>query len=405
MKKTILTLSILLAFALVFTVTPINAETITFWHMFTEDDPGTEWVVDQYHAEQDEVEVDVRYVHFSEIDNQLMRALTTGDVPDVVITGSDVFAQWSSMGAFADITDRIEEWGYADYYYEGPMNSVMWEGRYYGLPQNVNALAMFMNVELFEEAGLDPDSPPKTWDEVKEYAHQLDGVRDNVSPIGFSATADETATFQFLPFLWQAGADIENFDSPEGHEALGYWKYFVDEGLAYPEVLSTPQWELMVSFAAGNMGMVVNGPWGLVPLEDAEFEYKAFMMPVHEDVGVPYSTLGGENIAILDGSDKQDAAWDFVKFTQREDIIEEWTGMSARIPGRMDVAQNSPYWTENEVLKLFTEQLEYAQPRGPLPNWSEVSSPIQRMIQEVLTGTDIEEAAREGQNRINSVLD
>jgi len=66
----------------------------------------------------------------------------------------------------AELDDRIAEWGEGDQYYDGPWSSTMWDGHNYGVPVGSNTLALFINVGLAEEAGLDVSNPPKTWDDL-----------------------------------------------------------------------------------------------------------------------------------------------------------------------------------------------------------------------------------------------
>ena len=62
------------------------------------------------------------------------------------------------------------------------------EGRYYGIPYTVDLSGLVWNKELFREAGLDPERPPETWDELIEYAQKLTKTNDSgeVEQYGFA---------------------------------------------------------------------------------------------------------------------------------------------------------------------------------------------------------------------------
>ncbi|MCA9859640.1 MAG: extracellular solute-binding protein, partial [Thermomicrobiales bacterium] len=74
---------------------------------------------------------------------------------------------------------QLQEFGPADAgypveeYWPGAMKSVTYDGKTYGVPTNNETMALIWNAALFEEAGLDPDSPPATWDDVVAYSKQI----------------------------------------------------------------------------------------------------------------------------------------------------------------------------------------------------------------------------------------
>ena len=91
-----------------------------------------------------------------------------------------------------------------------------YEGGIYGIPRGANTIALYYNADMFKAAGLDPDNPPKTWDELYEAAKALTDPAKNVYGLAFSAVGTEEGTFQFLPWLQMAGGDYDNVDTEGG---------------------------------------------------------------------------------------------------------------------------------------------------------------------------------------------
>ena len=58
----------------------------------------------------------------------------------------------------------------ADQFWPGAMKSVTWDGKTYGVPTNNETMALIWNADLFSQAGLDPESPPATWDDLIAYS-------------------------------------------------------------------------------------------------------------------------------------------------------------------------------------------------------------------------------------------
>jgi hypothetical protein len=139
-------------------------------------------------------------------------------------------------------------------YFKGPQTSGVWGGRRYSIAREVNALGLYYNADLFKAKGLDPDNPPKTWSEVRAAAEKLTDPSKHVFGIGFCAHGSEQSTFQFLPWLWQAGGSINKPDAPEAIEALQYWTDLVQKGYASKDVINQQQNDVK-SVAAGNYAM------------------------------------------------------------------------------------------------------------------------------------------------------
>ena len=85
------------------------------------------------------------------------------------------------------------------------MKSVTWEGKTYGVPTNNETMAFIWNAAIFEEAGLDPEKPPATWDDLVAYSKQ---IKDKTGKNGYGLVARVNAgntPFRFMPQLWAYG--------------------------------------------------------------------------------------------------------------------------------------------------------------------------------------------------------
>ena len=65
-------------------------------------------------------------------------------------------------------------------------------------------MAIYYNKDAFSDAGLDPDQPPKTWQELHDAAEALTGG----GKYGFAYMGGWGGSFDWLPFLWQAGGEL-----------------------------------------------------------------------------------------------------------------------------------------------------------------------------------------------------
>ena len=117
----------------------------------------------------------------------------SGELPDIGMVDSPDMASYISLGVFADITEYLEGWSDLDQFYEGPLSSCMdADGKYYGLPNNSNCLALLCNMDLLKAAGI--ENPPTTWDEFKEACEKTTDEANGVYGFAMSAIANEEGT-------------------------------------------------------------------------------------------------------------------------------------------------------------------------------------------------------------------
>lgn len=373
--------------------------------LWTIDDPGEyHWVLaEEYMAENPGVTVNVRKVQFPDMVNDLARAIATGDAPDVTYIDNPEVPLFASRGLLLDLKPFIDGSEVIDPedIYPGPLSAVSYEGGIYGIPRGSNTIALYYNADLFREAGLDPDDPPETWDELYEAARALTDPERNVYGLAFSAVGSEEGTFQFLPWLQMAGGDYDRLDGEAGVRALEFWKRLLDERLASPDTLIRSQWDSTGTFNTGNAAMAISGPWELPRMsEEADFDYRAALLPVPEEGAERASALGEGVNVVLANTDAPEAAYDFVEFLY-EQMPRVWNEF-----GYLPAAEVEVTDPENEAIyRVFEESMRYARNRGPHPEWPQISQAIQAAIQTTLTGqASAEDALATAQGKVDAVL-
>jgi multiple sugar transport system substrate-binding protein len=368
-------------------------ETIEMWSYVPEGN-YLYTLIDQFNQSQDEIKVIAKFIPFGELKRQVAIAIAAGEPPDFMLVDNPDHASFTAIGAFADLTDKWATWEYSfEDFYPGPVRSTQWEGRTYGVPIETNTLALFYNVDMFEEAGLDPNRPPTTWEELTVYAAKL--TKPGVYGLSVSAIGTEEGTFQWLPFLWQNGVDIDELDTPQAVEALELWVDWIEKGYVSKEIVNMDQWSgVRVQFVEEGAAMMINGPWCLPAM--GEVNFKVALLPGRVERA---SAMGGVNFALF--KDKNvDAAWEFIKWVyepgtgRAEELWYKWGCM----PLLKEVAEISPYW-KDPIGQVFIEQMKYARPRGPHPKWPQISEAIYTALQEALLGVKtskqaLEDAAR-----------
>ncbi|MEM1284782.1 MAG: sugar ABC transporter substrate-binding protein [Pseudomonadota bacterium] len=394
------------ALALALSTTGAFAQvTLTLW---TESATAPESVFAQEFSDMDNgITVDVREIRFDDLVTDTLRAVATRTNPDLIAIDNPDHAAFAARGAFLDISDRVAASDMIDIdrVFDGPRASLTWDDAIYGIPRASNTIALYYNKDMYEAAGLDPDNPPQTWDELLEAARALTDPDNDVYGIAFSARASEEGTFQFLPWAQMAGGGFENINADGVADALELWKAFLDEGLASPDTLTRGQWDSTGTFNGGNAAMAISGPWELGRMAaDADFEWGVTLLPVKEEGGPRASALGDFNLAVFANTEHPDEAFAFLEYmvSQVDRVWPEFT----RLPSFAGV-ELAPTGDPriDEAAQVFTEQLSYARNRGPHPDWPRISSAIQDAFQSVLTDqAEAQDALDRAQDQIEGIL-
>lgn len=380
--------------------------TITVWSIDGANQVGPS---DTFSKEFDEMDnginVEYRALQFDQIVNETLRAYATGNAPDIVSLDNPDFALFSSRGAFLDITDMAKESDVInpEAYFEGPLNSVMWDGKLYGVGKYTDTIGVFYNKDMFEAAGI--EEPPQTWAEFEEDARKLAKPDENVYGATLSARGNEEGTFQFLPIIQMSGGSYENVNTEGAREWLTMVKGMIDDGIMSQDVLSLGQWDSTGTFNSGNAAMAISGPWEIDRMvEDADFEWGVTLLPTFEEGGERSSALGGFDLGIMSSTKHPEEAFKVLEYMVSQDdrLFPEF----GYLPTRGDVdLPDSGVAAKDAALKVFQEQLKYAQPRGPHPEWQKISKAIYDAEQAALTGQMTpDEALSQAQSTIDGII-
>jgi multiple sugar transport system substrate-binding protein len=340
----------------------------------------------EFDDKNDDVVVEFRAIAFDELVNEALKAFATNQAPDIICLDNPDFALFSSRGAMLDITDRVAKSDVikTDLYYAGPLASAMWDGKLYGVPKATNTIALFYNKDLFAKAGI--AEPPTTWDQLLENARKLNDPANNVYGITWSARANEEGTFQFLPWIQMGGGSFKEVNTAGAIKALETWKTMLDEKLASQDVLSQGQWDSTGTFNAGNAAMAISGPWELGRMAtDAKFDWGVALLPTETEGGARSSAMGDFNWGIFASTKHPDESFRAIEYfvSQSERLFPEFSN----IPPRGDIPLPSTGDAKKDAaLAVFQEQLKYAQPRGPHPEWQKISKAIYDAVQAAMTG-------------------
>jgi multiple sugar transport system substrate-binding protein len=172
-------------------------------------------------------------------DEIVTTALAGGDPPEIIMASRQEIVKFADSGAIAPITAFVEAEGIdPEAYYPSEISSMWWKDQLYALPMPTaggETGLYFYNTTLFEEAGLDPESPPETWDELDAAAEKLtkrssDGA---IEQMGASLPVTHLAFLAQLytnnGSLYSEDMKTATFNSAEGIETLQWLLDFTNK--------------------------------------------------------------------------------------------------------------------------------------------------------------------------------
>lgn len=387
MKRSLLTA---VSFAL---CTVASAQNLTFWHYWDgANGEVLQGLIDQYEEEVNPgVTIEAVFTPGSDLTTKLQTAIAGRQTPTMAIADLVAMPLLTSSGALAPLDDFISasNLDLSDYF-QGPLVYGMHEGERYSLPVSASNLGLFWNKELFEQAGLDPNTPPKTWDELVSFSKQ---IKEATGKWGFElyTQGGEGTSWQWQVYLWQSGGDVLSedlstpaFNSEAGTEALQFWVDLVNK----EQVSSLEPWGL---FGRGEAAMVMDGSWmtQFFPMQ-VNFELGSAAVPTPTG-GERATNMGGEQMFIFEGDEAtKQAAWDFMDWLSSTAVQVEWDKGTGFMPIKASVANDPAYtaWVKNArpLLLPFVETMQVAHARPPIERYPQVSDTLGKYIVEALYG-------------------
>lgn len=396
---------------------------VVFWQFDTRPAYVDAWnrAIEAFEAENPDIDVIMEIVPWAEQQQRLISALATGGLPDVSFLGNNVVAQFQAIGALAPLDAYFaaysEEHGYdvTQDVWPGDRGYYFLDGQWWASPLAVETRALYYRKDLFAEAGLDPERPPQTWEEMVEAAVALtgNGVYGWAAPMSI----DYLTIHNFMSVYLSHGARLLNeqgqcgFETPEFYQALEVYTSVYKLGGTHPDAPTMPGDEFRRRFLDGGFAMIIDHPgiWADLQGEGQPFADEVAVTLVPAGPEGRFGFLGGWPLVLWNTSQVKDAAARWILYATRpEGALRDLSINSGMIPGSRSLAQGEP-WNEYPFT-VFVEQLGFAYPYQypdqAIPQMGQLEvNAIQTAVQAVALGQATpEQATRDLCRRINEVL-
>jgi len=330
---------------------PNAKTTITFWHGWTapSEIKAIQDNVDAFEKANPNITVKVVSGITDDKINQALRA-GGSKAPDVVSSfTTDNVGEFCSSHAFVDLTPFMKQSGIdpTATFPGAQLDYTQFEGNQCSLPLLSDAYGLYYNKKMFAAAGI--KSPPKTLSEFDADAIKLTkSSGDSYSQLGFMPnyhgyeTAIAHLAAQFNPTYFDSSGKSTVDTDPGLKQAYEWQKNLVDSLGGYDKLeryrtTFGDEFGAKNPFMTGQVAMAIDGEWrgGMIDDSDSKVDYGTAPFPVPDDLASEYGKgyTSGTIIGIASTSQKQNAAWEFVKFlTTDTDAVVSFANAIHNVP-------------------------------------------------------------------------
>ena len=338
--------------------------------------------------------VDVEVVCPAPMD-KILASLSGSDAPDIVaMSGSTLAQSLHFQGLTLDLKQLGTEAGidFTDIY-PSAMDVCIQGSSYACLPWGTDTNALFWNKDMFEAAGLDPNTPPKTLDELIAFSDKLTkkDAKGNYTQIGFIPafpwSQQGTINYLFGGSNYADGGHTLSVNSAENiasyNWAQGFYKRYgakevIDFQSGFGDYASSEN-----GFFSGKVAMMVDGEWvpgpNFIPKFAPELNYGVAPIPVPANKMDTYgsSTVGGTIVIVPASTKDRAAAGKMLAWMESPQVIADIMTTFSNLPSSKKAALD-PRFKQIKNMQTFIDIMAHPKSKGLL------NSPINQELNDAV---------------------
>lgn len=382
--------------------------------------PGWEKIVSEFEAQNPGVKIDYVGTPFEDTLNQATVAILGNNAPDIIQIASGWVPQLVGMNALEALSDHLPADEIAQFP-EASLKAATVDSKVMALDWLPGPIAMGYNRTLMQKAGLNPDSPPKTWSEFTEAVDKicaLGGEGDaKIYGVSLRTARNPNSAQWALPIIWANGGSVVDdagkvsFNNEGVKKAFEWYQDVIKRGC------SQAAFDIQGSrsvFAQGRAGFIFEGPWlrGLVEkLSNDKLKVAAdgdvwiAPMPGTDDGKV--RQIENSNMLVLTKQSKnKELAAKFISFVLgNPDTVEYFYETSQQLTtGRLDILKKGKMG-EDPYIQAFVDTLPVSDPL-PInsPQVNAIFDAVTPALQSVIGGGNAESELANADREINRIL-
>ena len=352
---------------------PAAPKVLKVWIQWGDNPQQIQALFDKYTAESG---IKVEVTAPLEVD-KILPALTGSEPPDVLIlSGGDLVKSYYKEGLVDELGGAIKA-GNIDMndFFPAPLDQCKSGDKILCLPWGSDMYALFWNKDLFEAAGLDPEVPPATMEQLAEFSDKLTKVAADGSTIEQIGFIPDQAWGHSELYMQQYGGFWYNEDGTKitantqpvidamKWEQQFYTKYGVDNVLAFSSGWADAYMSADYPFYTGKLAMYVDGEWMTGPNFISQFKPEASygvapFPPLAAHPERANTAVASGTVAVIpSGAANKDASAKLLAWMMSPAVVAEEFCFNANLPTSKKAAED-PCFTNNPKFKVFMDLMK-----------------------------------------------
>jgi multiple sugar transport system substrate-binding protein len=344
----------------------------------------------------------------------LNAAYAGGTAPDVAVMHGSSVADYARRNLLVKLDDQVAVTG-ADLADAAPAakEAVSYEGATYGLPFDIHAALVHLNVDLFKQAGLvGPDGKPKLPTSPEEFLAQAEQVKAKTGKnyFGTARVKDGLGVHMWRSLIQQQGGSVlsadgtkATVDTPEARTALEFMDKVFEGGYADPDQTYDAA---QSAFLKGDTAMLMNGTWVVDQYEkEAKFAYQAADFPTLYDKPAIWADSHMWVVPRQKTVDpvRQRAALEFASYLYEHSG--DWAIHTGHLASRTSVLNSPEYQKAPQRANYVATGTTNANPVPPVSSWKAVNDALISQIDSIwFQDVPADKALAEANRSIDAIL-
>jgi multiple sugar transport system substrate-binding protein len=337
-------------------------------------------IVDAFQALNPNITVKVSVADWDSYWPKLQTDLAGGNAPDVFLMDGPLYPDYQTRDQLLDLgpfiaKDGFDTGGLVDL---AVQDFTAPDGHLYGLPRDLNTIALFYNKTMFDAAGLTYPDATWDWSKLVDAATKLTKTSGGkTSQWGFYTETTDMENY-WSSLVWQAGGDILSadkktvaIDTDQAAAGLQFLQDLIYKDKVMPQPVAGGSGD---AFENGQAAMEANGSW-LVPTHQAA-GLSFGVAPLPKGPAGQATSVNPSGVVAYKGSKSPDAAWEFIKCYTGPKLQAMVASLKASMPANKQVLTDQ-YATSFDGGKTFADALGYAHLKPSFKGYNEWSTALQ----------------------------
>ncbi len=372
-------------------------------------------MINDFNASQTDIFVESIFAGgYKEAMDKSQTAFLAGSPPDFSVLDAPNLLTLLDIDAIISLDDLIAKEGgdkFVDEFLSAFMHITRHGGKIWSIPWQRSTPILYYNKDFYREAGLDPNKPPATWDDLEAYAKKLT-VKDDKGNVVRWGVLIPNDYWIFKPLLLQAGGEGDNeegteilIDTDKNRETFEFLLRLADEGVT----TGVTRWSQSVTdFASGATAMLYNSTGALTYIRNnIKYDFGTGFLPKKvRQVAIE----GGGNFFIFKTDERhQNAAWEVIKWMTKPENTARWSLGSGYIPVKkaaFDIPEYKKYTDQwPQALTAYRQLTEAEIERNMMTHrMNEIYDLLNALNESIRGGADMDTDLKKAQAEADKIL-